>query len=75
MPDEFDKDLVAAANMRKIYSLQNKISRIEGTRKHYLSWKKCLDENPDLAFLDYLDSLKASYNEEIAYYRKKNAEL
>lgn len=75
MPDEFDKDIMQAVNMKKIYSIQYKISRIEATRKHYMNWMECSKTNPNLQFLEYLNQLKASYNEELSYYKKKNSEV
>lgn len=70
-----DKASVIQFYKRKIYAINNKIARINYTRKHYLSYKECLSDEPDKTFLEYMDELKSTYKEEIEYYRKKLSEV
>lgn len=70
-----DKNAVADFYKKKIYSLSNKIARINFTKKHYLSYKDCCSDKPDQTFLEYMESMKQTYKEEIEYYRKKLSEV
>ena len=75
MPDSYDKEVVAAYYQRKIYSVQNKISQIVKTKKHYESWMECSKTEPSSTFLEYLEALKSDYNTELEYWRKKRAKV
>ena len=71
MRDELEKKIDELQDSRKqIYIINNKIARINFTRKHYLTWMECSKTEPSLTFLEYLDGLKASYQEEIRMIRE-----
>lgn len=51
--------------VRQIYIIHNRISKINATKKHYLEWMECSNTNPSLTFVEYLDQMKAAYQDEI----------
>lgn len=75
MPDSSDKNIVASYYQKKIYSTNYKIGQIVKTRKHYDAWMECSNTDPNVTFIEYLDNLKASYQEELAYWKKKMSEV
>ena len=75
MPDSTDKNIVAGYYQKKIYSTNYRIGQIVKTKKHYLQWMECSDTDKNETFIDYLDNLKATYQEELAYWKKKMSEV
>lgn len=75
MPESYDKEVVAAYYQRKIYSVQNKIANVVKTKKHYEAWMECSKTEQRQSFIEYLDTLKADYQEQLEYWRKKRAEV
>lgn len=51
--------------VRQIYIIHNRIAKINATKKHYLEWMECSNTNPSLTFVEYLDQMKAAYQDEI----------
>lgn len=56
---------------REVFRINNKIARINFTKKHYLNWMECSDTEPSQTFIQYLDELKSSYVEEIKKLRRE----
>lgn len=76
MPDEeTSKMIVTSKYQKEIYRINNKIARVNATKKHYLAWKQCAGDTVNMTFIQYLDNLKESYQEEVDYYRKKLSEV
>ena len=50
---------------RQIYIINNRIAKINATKKHYLDWMECSSTNPSISFIEYLDQMKAAYQDEI----------
>ena len=75
MPESTDKNIVAGYYQKKIYSANYKIGQIVKTKKHYLQWMDCSSTDTNETFVDYLDKLKATYEEERDYWKKKLSEV
>ena len=58
---------------KRIAALNQEITHINKTLKHYGQWMKCLDQNPEQTFLEYENALKYSYiDERTALIEKRN---
>lgn len=49
---------------RRIQALNQEITHINKTLKHYGQWMECSETNPDQTFLEYENILKYSYIDE-----------
>ena len=49
---------------KRIQTLNQEITHINKTLKHYGQWMECLDQNPEQTFLEYENALKYSYIDE-----------
>lgn len=75
MPDTTDKMMVAQYYQRKIYIVNNKISQLVKTRKHYESWMECSNSDPNNDFVQYLEDQKRELRAELDYWKKKLSEV
>lgn len=49
---------------KRIQALNQEITHINKTLKHYGQWMECSETNPDQTFLEYENTLKYSYIDE-----------
>ena len=49
---------------KRIQALNQEVTHINKIIKHYNEYKKCLSENPDQTFLEYILLKKESFSEE-----------
>ena len=49
---------------KRIQALNQEVTHINKIIKHYNEYKKCLSENPDQTFLEYIILKKESFSEE-----------
>ena len=49
---------------KRIQALNQEVTHINKIIKHYNDYKKCLSENPDQTFLEYIILKKESFSEE-----------
>ena len=49
---------------KRIQALNQEVTRINKIIKHYNEYKKCVSENPDQTFLEYILLKKESFSEE-----------
>lgn len=49
---------------KRIQALNQEVTHINRIIKHYNEYKKCLSENPDQTFLEYILLKKESFSEE-----------
>ena len=49
---------------KRIQALNQEVTHINKIIKHYNDYKKCLSENPDQTFLEYILLKKESFSEE-----------
>ena len=49
---------------KRIQFLNQEVTHINKTLKHYGQWMECLDQGEDKTFLEYENALKISYIEE-----------
>lgn len=49
---------------KRIQQLNQEVTHINKIIKHYKEYRKCLDENPDQTFLEYILLKKESFSEE-----------
>ena len=75
MPDTTDKMMVAQYYQRKIYIVNNKISQLVKTRKHYESWMECAGSDPNKDFVEYLEDQKRELKSQLEYWKKKLSEV
>ena len=66
---ELTREEILDKAQKEIFTINNKIARVNCTKRHYLSWMECSKTEKSKTFLEYLDDLKASYQEEIKYIR------
>ena len=60
---KFDYEDIVSIDKR-IQALNQEITHINKTLKHYGQWMKCSETNPDQTFLEYENTLKYSYIDE-----------
>lgn len=60
---ELDYDDIVSIDKR-IQALNQEVTHINKIIKHYNEYKKCLSENPDQTFLEYILLKKESFSEE-----------
>lgn len=60
---KFDYEDIVSINKR-IQALNQEITHINKTLKHYGQWMECSETNPDQTFLEYENTLKYSYIDE-----------
>lgn len=60
---KFDYEDIVSIDKR-IQELNQEVTRINKIIKHYNEYKKCLSENPDQTFLEYILLKKESFSEE-----------
>lgn len=60
---KFDYDDIISIDKR-IQALNQEVTHINKIIKHYNEYKKCLAENPDQTFLEYILLKKESFSEE-----------
>ena len=66
---ELTREEILDKAQKEIFTINNKIARVNCTKRHYLAWMECSKTEKSKTFLEYLDDLKASYQEEIKYIR------
>ena len=49
---------------KRVQALNQEITHINKTLKHYGQWMECSETNPDQTFLEYENTLKYSYIDE-----------
>ena len=60
---KFDYEDIVSIDKR-IQALNQEITHINKTLKHYGQWMECSETNPDQTFLEYENTLKYSYIDE-----------
>lgn len=60
---KFDYEDIGSIDKR-IQALNQEVTHINKIIKHYNEYKKCLAENPDQTFLEYIILKKESFSEE-----------
>lgn len=60
---KFDYEDIVSIDKR-IQALNQEVTHINKIIKHYNEYKKCLSENPDQTFLEYILLKKESFSEE-----------
>ena len=60
---KFDYEDIVSIDKR-IQTLNQEVTHINKIIKHYNEYKKCLSENPDQTFLEYILLKKESFSEE-----------
>lgn len=60
---KFDYEDIISIDKR-IQALNQEVTHINKIIKHYNEYKKCLSENPDQTFLEYILIKKESFSEE-----------
>lgn len=60
---KFDYEDIVSIDKR-IQALNQEITHINKTLKHYGQWMECSETNPDHTFLEYENALKYSYIDE-----------
>ena len=60
---KFDYEDIVSIDKR-IQALNQEITHINKTLKHYGQWMECSETNPDQTFLEYENALKYSYIDE-----------
>lgn len=60
---KFDYEDIVSIDKR-IQALNQDITHINKTLKHYGQWMECSETNPDQTFLEYENTLKYSYIDE-----------
>ena len=60
---KFDYEDIVSID-RRIQALNQEITHINKTLKHYGQWMECSETNPDQTFLEYENTLKYSYIDE-----------
>ena len=60
---KFDYEDIVSIDKR-IQALNQEITHINRTLKHYGQWMECSETNPDQTFLEYENTLKYSYIDE-----------
>ena len=60
---KFDYEDIISIDKR-IQALNQEITHINKTLKHYGQWMECSETNPDQTFLEYENTLKYSYIDE-----------
>ena len=60
---KFDYEDIVSIDKR-IQALNQEITHINKTLKHYGQWMECSETNPDQTFLEYETTLKYSYIDE-----------